>query len=187
MGKLSETDRLLSQTRLGMAKPEDATTQSSRLDGWLKTLLDRKGSDLLLIPGAPASIRCNGEVQSIGDEPLDGPEIEAEVLPALSTHGLELYQQTHIGDSSYRIEGVGRFRINLHRERSLAAATIRALPAKLPSIKELHLPPAVEALAHLRKGLVLIGGAAGSGKSTTMAALVDAINRREARHIITCL
>jgi len=158
---------------------------TSRLDRWLATLVEQGGSDLLLIPGAPASIRFEGEVRKLETEPLDGPEIEAAVLPALTPHGLRLYQQNHIGDSSYRIGGLGRFRINLHRQRGMAAAAIRALPSKLPSIRELHLPPGVESLARLRRGLVLVGGATGTGKSTTLAALIHEINRHEARHIIT--
>ncbi|MGA9805992.1 MAG: ATPase, T2SS/T4P/T4SS family, partial [Terriglobales bacterium] len=87
--------------------------------------------------------------------------------------------------SSYRIAGLGRFRINLHRERGHAAATIRALPMKVPSLGELGLPVEVGNLAGLRRGLVLIGGAAGAGKSTTLAALVNEINQRDARHIVT--
>lgn len=158
---------------------------TARLDHWLAILMERGGSDLLLIPGAPACIRFEGEVQNIDNEPLEGAEIEAAVIPALSPHALQLYQETHIGDSSYRIAGLGRFRTNLHRERGLAAAAIRALPSKLPSLRELQLPPAIESLARLRRGLVLVGGATGAGKSTTLAALIDEINRHEARHIIT--
>jgi twitching motility protein PilT len=157
----------------------------SRLNHWLATLVERAGSDLLLIPGAPASIRFEGVVRAIDDEALDGPEIEAAVVPALTPHGLRQYRETLIADSSYRVDGVGRFRINLHRERGLAAAAIRALPAKIPSLSELNLPPAVEGLSRLPRGLVLIGGPAGSGKSTTLAALIDLVNQREARHIIT--
>ncbi len=81
--------------------------------------------------------------------------------------------------------GVGRFRVNLHRERGRPAATIRALPRTVPRLSTLSLPPQVEQLAHLTRGLILVGGGTGSGKSTTLAALVDEINRREARHIIT--
>jgi twitching motility protein PilT len=158
---------------------------TSRLDGWLRTLVEQGGSDLLLIPGAPACIRFEGEVKNLDSVPLSGSEIEGAVVPALTQHALHLYQQSHIGDSSYRVEGLGRFRINLHHQRGLAAAAIRALPAKLPSIRDLHLPPQVESLARLRRGLVLLGGATGSGKSTTLAALINEINRHETRHIIT--
>src|SRR5205807_7658486 len=100
-------------------------------------------------------------------------------------HALRLYKESKIADSSYRLAGIGRFRINLHRERGQAAAAIRALPTKIPSLQDLHLPSGVEALTRLPRGLVLIGGPAGSGKSTTMAALIHEINRREARHILT--
>jgi twitching motility protein PilT len=161
------------------------TSGTSRLDRWLATLMERTGSDLLLVPGVPPAIRFEGEIQSIENEPLGGPEIEAAVLPAMTPHGLQLYRQNHIGDSSYRIDGLGRFRINLHRERGKAAAAIRALPSKIPSIRELNLPQSVEALTRMRRGLVLVGGATGAGKSTTLAAFIDEINRHEARHIIT--
>src|SRR5215469_4080705 len=156
---------------------------TARLDQWLKTLVERGGSDLLLVEGAPPCIRVHGEVGKIEPGSLDGREIEAAVLRALSRHALRLYKETLIADSSYRIEGIGRFRINLHRERGHAAVAIRALPNRVPKLEELHLPPSVANLAHLPRGLVLIGGPAGSGKSTTLSALIQEINAREARHI----
>lgn len=162
-----------------------SSSPTLRLDQWLATLIAREGSDLLLIPGAPACIRFEGQVRAIEGGTLDGPEIEAAVVPALTPHGLAQYREMQIADCSYHVAGVGRFRINLHRERSLAAAAIRALPTRIPSLSELRLPPAVEALSRLSRGLVLVGGPAGSGKSTTLAALIDLINQREARHIIT--
>ncbi len=143
------------------------------------------GSDLLLIAGAPACIRFEGKVQPIGTAELTGLEIETAVLPALIPRALRQYQEEQISDSSYRVSGLGRFRINLHREKGRAAAAVRALPVRVPLLEELHLPPAVEALSRLPRGLVLIGGPAGAGKSTTVAALVNEINRREARHIVT--
>lgn len=185
MGKLAETDRFLSQSH-DQNVETFPNIRTARLDGWLKILVEQKGSDLLLVPGAPPSIRFEGEVRRLEQEPLlQGADIEAAVLPALTQHALQLYRQDHIGDSSYRIEGAGRFRINLHHERGTTAAAIRALPSKIPSIRELNLPLGVEPLARLRRGLVLVGGATGSGKSTTLAALIDEINRHEARHIIT--
>jgi len=140
---------------------------------------------LLLVHGTAAAIRMDGEVQKIGDAPLEGSEIESLVQPILTPVAAGQYRATQIADSSYRIPGVGRFRINLHRERGQAAATIRALPVKLPLLGELRLPVEVGNLAGLRRGLVLIGGAAGAGKSTTLAALVNEINQRDARHIVT--
>lgn len=169
-------------------RPEGKLGDSSAtplLNHWLETLVTRRGSDLLLVPGAPACILFEGSVRTIGSEPLNGPEIEATVIPALSSHALQLYREKQIADSSYRIAGLGRFRINLHRERGRAAAAIRALPTQVPRLGDLHLPPSVEALSRLPRGLVLIGGPAGSGKSTTLAALIHEINLREARHIVT--
>ena len=164
---------------------QSRTSESSELKHWLGELVARKGSDLLLVPEAPASIRFEGVVTPIGDRPLSGEEIEAAVFPALATHAREEYRQYGIADSSYRVEGLGRFRINFHRERGRAAATVRALPSRIPALSELRLPAGINALAALQRGLVIIGGATGSGKTTTLAALVNEINQRDARHIVT--
>src|SRR6202047_2013403 len=157
---------------------------TERLDRWLAMLIGRGASDLLLGSGAPPCMRVHGEVRKIEPGILDGPEIEAAVLPALPRHALILYRETYISDASYRIVGLGRSRINLHREQGRAAAAIRVLPARVPALRELNLPPSVELLGHIPRGLVLIGGPAGAGKSTTLAALIDSIHRREARHIV---
>jgi twitching motility protein PilT len=157
----------------------------ARLDAWLQELTARAGSDLLLVPNAPASIRVEGALVTIGSERLTGDEIEAAVLPALAAHARADYERDHIGDSSYRAEGLGRFRINLHHERGRTAATVRALPSKVPSLAELRLPASVAGLAKVQRGLVIIGGATGSGKTTTLAGLIQEINRHDARHIVT--
>ena len=162
--------------------PENAV---GRLNGWLSFLVARGGSDLLLIAGVPPCIRFEGEVQPIESDPLTGPQIEAAVVSVLSPRAARQYREQEISDSSYRVAGLGRFRINLHREKGMAAAAVRALPTRVPSLDELRLPPAVESLTRLPRGLILIGGPAGAGKSTTVAALVHEINRREARHIVT--
>jgi len=161
------------------------SSPTRRLDDWLAILVERKGSDLLLVSGVPACIRFEGEVQRIESESLTSLEIEQAVLPALATGTLHTYQNAQIADASYGASGLGRFRINLHRERGMAAAAIRALPSKVPALSELNLPPTVEALARLPRGLVVVGGPAGSGKTTTVAALIGEINRREARHVVT--
>ncbi|HSM86687.1 MAG TPA: PilT/PilU family type 4a pilus ATPase [Candidatus Limnocylindrales bacterium] len=158
---------------------------SSRLNQWLARLVAHGGSDLLLVSGVEPCIRVHGEIVNLETRTLEGGEIEDAVMPALSGYGAKQYKETHIADSSYRVSGLGRFRINLHRERGRAAAAIRALPAKVPGLKELHLPGGLEALTRLQRGLVLVGGQAGAGKTTTLASLIHEINRREARHIIT--
>jgi len=171
-------------SRIQVIHPENESSPE-QLNRWLEELISRNGSDLLLVPAAPPAIRVEGTLVAIGTNPLAGEEIEAAVLPALAPHAREIYQQQKIADSSYRVESGGRFRINLHHERGRAAATVRALPSKVPMLSELHLPPGVATLATVQRGLVIIGGATGSGKTTTLAALVNEINQREERHIVT--
>jgi twitching motility protein PilT len=173
------------QDRHDEGRPSEDRLQLESLNRWLEELISRGGSDLLLVPHAVASIRVEGALHNIGTTLLAGEEIEASVLPALAAHAREDYQREGIGDSSYRVEGLGRFRINLHRERGRTAATVRALPSKVPTLAELRLPPTVGALAKLQRGLVIVGGATGSGKTTTLAGLVNEINQHEARHIVT--
>jgi twitching motility protein PilT len=120
----------------------------------------------------------------LSDGPLDGEAIEEAVRPSLPAHAARAYEDRGATDASLRHDG-RRFRLNLHRERGHPAATIRALPAKPPQISDLQLPAHVEALTRLPYGLVLIGGPTGSGKTTTLAALIDVINQRDQKHIVT--
>jgi twitching motility protein PilT len=162
-----------------------ARGNTSRLEHWLRLLAARNGSDLLLVAGAPPAIRLDSKVITLAEGPLDGVDIEDAVLPALAPHAQRLYRVDRIADASFRIGGVGRFRINLHRERGRAAATVRLLPTRVPRLATLGLPASAELLAQLPRGLVLLGGPTGSGKTTTLAAIVEEINHRDARHIVT--
>jgi len=184
MAETRDLNRLIHELNAGLP-PESAAEEVTRLTTWLETLVERKGSDLLLVAGAPASIRVDGRVHFLREEPLSAEEIEEAVLPALPARVRPVYSQDRIADASFRIPQLGRFRINLHRERGRAAATVRALPAEPPRLASLNLPASVESLTRLPRGLVLVGGPTGSGKTTTLAALVDEINRRDARHIVT--
>jgi twitching motility protein PilT len=184
MDESAKLNRLALELNEHLILPEAELVDTERLDRWLTTLVHYSASDLLLVQGTPPCMRVDGEVRRIETANLDGPEIEGVVVPALTPYALRTYREQMICDSSYHITGVGRFRINLHREQGRAAATIRVLPTRVPTLRELNLPPAIEALGKLPRGLVLIGGPAGSGKSTTLAALIDDINRREARHIV---
>jgi twitching motility protein PilT len=181
---LDELIRELNATTPDVQAP-GAIGDTTRVERWLRAVAARNGTDLLLVAGAPPSVRIDGRVTPLPEGPVDGPDVEEAVLPALAPHARRLYREQGIADASFRIQGVGRFRINLHRERGRAAAAIRLLPQRVPRLASLNLPPQVEQLASLPRGLVLVGGPTGSGKSTTLAALVDEINRRDARHIVT--
>jgi twitching motility protein PilT len=156
-----------------------------RLEQWLDLLPAHGASDLYLVAGLPPSIRVNGSIRHLPGAPLDGDDIEASLLPSLPAHAAGCYRTKGYADASLRRLPAGRFRVNLHRERGRAAATIRALPTHPPQLAQLGLPAGVEGLTRLPHGLVLIGGPTGSGKTTTLAALVDIINRRDAKHIVT--
>jgi twitching motility protein PilT len=166
------------------ATPSGGRT-GDQLQDLLRQLVAHKADDLFLVAGVPPAFRIAGNVERKGGAVLDDSDIEGIVSPALSSHGQQQWRDGQAVDCSLQVAGVGRFRINLHRERGRAAAAIRLLPAAIPSLADLRLPPELEILSRLGPGLVLIGGATGSGKTTTLASLVDIINRRDKKHIIT--
>jgi len=185
LNDLNNLDAIVSQLNAGAPKALKGDQQLLRLERWLEQVVERNASDLLLVAGAPPALRTDGVITPLLEGPLDSDEIADSITPALAPHARRAYRQTGIADSSYRIQDVGRFRINLHHERGHAAAAIRRLPATVPRFASLNLPPGVEALTRLQRGLVLIGGPTGAGKTTTLAALINEINLRDARHIVT--
>jgi twitching motility protein PilT len=180
-----DLDALVTELNAGGPQARSSEEQTARLRSWLEQVVQRSASDLLLVPGAPPSLRIDGLVVPLLDGPLVGQEIEDAVAPALMPHARRMYRETGIADGSFRSPDLGRFRINLHHERGRPAAAIRRLPSAVPRFASLNLPPQIEALTRLPRGLVLVGGPTGAGKTTTLAALVNEINLREARHIIT--
>jgi twitching motility protein PilT len=182
MDDIRSLDRLVSE--LNTAASERGGRAASIVE-WLEMLRGDGGSDLYLVAGLPPSIRVDGVIKALPFAPLDGDDIEQQMIAMLPARAAEHYRTTGSADTSFRQGSLGRFRVNLHRERGRAAASIRAVPLRPPQLADLGLAPAVEALTRLKSGLVLVGGPTGSGKTTTVAALVDAINRTEARHIIT--
>jgi twitching motility protein PilT len=180
-----DLDTIVTELNAGARRAPDADAHTARLRAWLALAAERGASDLLLVAGAPPSIRVNTLVSALDEGPLDSEEIAEAVLPALPPHARRAFRAGGIADASFRAATQGRFRINLHRERGRAAATIRRLPAVVPRLDSLGLPDTVALLSQLPRGLVLVGGPTGSGKTTTLAALVGEINRRDAKHIIT--
>ncbi len=180
---IDDLDRLADELEL-LAR-DAARPSGPGLDALLRLMAERHASDLLLLAGEPPALRVHGQIVRVESAPLDGDDIESLVLDQLPAHAQRQFREAGIADASLRVGGVGRFRVNLHRERSRAAAAIRLLPRVVPRLASLDLPPGAEALTTIQQGLVLIGGATGSGKTTTMAAVVEEINRRDAKHIIT--
>ncbi|HSI08746.1 MAG: type IV pilus twitching motility protein PilT [Rariglobus sp.] len=155
------------------------------IDSLLKTMLERGGSDLHLTIGLPPKSRISGALTPIAETALT-PEKMAALLseicpPARWQHFLEKKDL----DLAHEIPGLARFRANFLYNHWGQAAVLRQIPAKIISFDELKLPPALKKLCDLREGLVVVTGPTGSGKSTTLAAMIDYINDTSARHIIT--
>jgi twitching motility protein PilT len=179
-----DIDALIAELNAGDATPR-ADKRVLRIETMLREVVRRKGSDLLLVAGSAPGVRVDGQITRLEAPVLDGADIEEIVVPLLPAYAAKQYKQSGIADASLRFQDLGRFRVNIHRERGRSAAAIRALPVKVPRLAELALPPEIAALSSLGRGLVLIGGATGAGKTTTLAALIDEINRRDAKHVIT--
>jgi len=157
----------------------------SLINDILRTAVTNKASDVHINVGAPPLFRIH-TVVAPSDFPIVTPEgsmrLLKEMLPEKRWPGFEDLRDA---DFSYEIPGVGRFRVNAHFQRNSIAIAIRTINDKVRPIEQLFLPEIVHKLTHLPRGLILVTGPTGSGKSTTLAAMIDAINRREAGHIIT--
>ena len=185
--KFDDLDRLVSELNLlDPSEPVRTDIDFARLDSWLQRVREEDGgSDLLLVAGSAPVVRAPGKLLRISEDPLASDDIENAVRGCVPPRLLQRYRDGHAVDLAFRRPGLGRFRMNLHRERGHTAASIRALPLKIPRLGDLHFSHDISLLSALPRGLVLIGGPTGSGKTTTLAALVALINERAERHIIT--
>jgi len=159
---------------------------TSAIDRLLCRLLDVKGSDLHISANATPMMRIDGEMKQVpGAEPLSGEQIQRMLMPIIPPRNREEFAKTHDSDFAYELPGKARFRANLFVDLKGMGAVMRVIPSKILTTDDLNLPKELLALCHLPKGLVLVTGPTGSGKSTTLAALVDYINRTREDHIIT--
>jgi twitching motility protein PilT len=171
--------------RLDASPSVGATRARERIDGLLHTLVERGGSDLHLRVGEPPVIRASGELQRVGDAPLRVDELEAMLLSIMPERNRVEFAECSDTDYAYEIDGLARFRANALRDRKGPAGVFRVIPAKVVSVEDMGLSAEVQNLAYLTKGLVLVTGPTGSGKSTTLCALVDLVNRSRSDHILT--
>src|SRR5213078_3235524 len=156
------------------------------IDDLLEQMVTRNASDLHITVGAHPAVRVRGRLEPLQDvEPLTGDVTQQLLYRILSTE-----QQKHLEinrqiDFSHAIPGLARFRVNVYWQRESLAAAFRLIPTQLKTLEELGLPPSLHELADQPRGLVLVTGPTGSGKSTTLASLIDEINRNRSDHIMT--
>jgi len=157
-----------------------------RLDDLLRRLCAEGGSDLHLSAGQPPRMRRRGSLEPAeGLAPLGDADVRALLREVASPEAWAQYEASSDLDFAYGLDDVGRFRVNYFVQENGAAAVFRLIPAVVESVEQLGLPAAVRSLAHLDRGLVLVTGPTGSGKSTTLAAIINEINENYAKHILT--
>ena len=151
----------------------------------LEKLVKDGGSDLHISSNLPPAIRIDGKLTRVDMEPLSPDEVESLLFPMLSNEQRRTLEQNWELDFSYGIEGLSRFRVNFYKDKGNYAAAFRTITDKVPSFDQLGLPDIVRTTAEKPRGLILVTGPTGSGKSTTLAAMIDYINDTKAEHILT--
>ena len=156
------------------------------LDELLSLLVERGGSDLHLTAGIAPCFRVNGALKPLeGRDRLLPVDTETLVRSILSDAQWQRFDSSQELDTAYALPGVSRFRVNVYRQRGAVGAVMRAIPHKIRSLDELGMPQSVENFAQLQRGLVLVTGPTGSGKSTTLASIINRINESRPAHILT--
>jgi twitching motility protein PilT len=156
------------------------------IDEALKYVVDREGSDLHVKVESPPVARVHGDLWALKDsEPLTPTDTEKALHTIADEHHLTEFEEHGEVDFSYELPGVSRFRVNAFRQRGAVSIALRAIPFQVRTIDDLGLPEVVRKLADEPRGIILLTGTTGSGKSTTLAAMIDHINSTKARHVVT--
>ena len=155
------------------------------IDQYLTQVLERSGSDLHYLAGDPPRVRQYGDLKPLADQPLGADAVKTTLYEIMPKLAVERFEEKDGTDFAYAIPGVARFRVNVMRQLNGMGAVFRAIPSSAKTAEELKLPPAVMDMCKINSGLILVTGKTGSGKSTTLAAMIDDINRREKGHILT--
>jgi twitching motility protein PilT len=156
-----------------------------RIDYLLRAGFELKASDIHLTVGVPPILRINGELKRYGQDSLMPKEIEEMAQTIIPENMWDQFKEKGELDFSYGIPGVSRFRINTYMQRACVAMAIRIVPTCIPSLEELDLPQTLTQIAEKPQGLVLVTGPTGSGKSTTLASVINYMNQTSRKHIIT--
>ena len=165
---------------------EESTGIGFDLKRILKYAVDQKASDIHIKPGKPPIVRINGQLQDIPRVTKLNPNQIADIArKIMNEHQIEMFRQNLEVDLAYSLPGVGRFRVNVYQQRGSVAISLRLIPHSVKGFEELNLPLVLKKIAELPRGLVIVTGATGSGKSTTLAAMIQHINNNQTRHIVT--
>jgi twitching motility protein PilT len=157
----------------------------ARLDAFFKLMFDSGASDLHITSGQPPILRVHGELERIKYDPMDDETLRAMLYEIAPDQKVKQFEETGDVDFGYEIPGVARFRANYFMQKYGCGAVFRQIPTKVLTADELGLPPILKKSAMLHKGLVLVTGPTGSGKSTTLAAIIDHANKHRKDHIVT--
>ncbi len=179
----NELSRLVDQ--LNRSATVSKSGEKRLIDQLLSAAVASHASDILMVAGSPATLRVNGALSADAGPALSAEAIRGLLLPLLTAAQTQELQERKCVDFCFVRGATGRFRANFHFQRGTLAASIRLLPAQIPTLETLHLPASLGLLAERRQGLVLLTGATGCGKSSTMAALIDRINGARRDHIVT--
>jgi twitching motility protein PilT len=155
------------------------------IDELLRLVVEKRGSDLHLAAGVPPVIRIDGQLYATNYESLTAFEVQRMVYAMLTDEQIRVFETDYELDCSYYLKNVSRFRVNVYRDRGAVAGAFRVIPSKIPTVRELGLPLVLEDISRRPRGLVLVTGPTGSGKSTTLAAMIGQINNERSVHIIT--
>ncbi|MFH0886838.1 MAG: type IV pilus twitching motility protein PilT [bacterium] len=155
------------------------------INSLLRSVMDKKASDLHIIAGSPPVFRINTQLIRLGSQNLTPEESKELIESMLSVEQKARFQKEKELDVSYALPGLARFRVNVHYQRETYAASFRIIPTKIPTLEQLQIPAAVGEFAKEPRGLILVTGPTGSGKSTTQAAMINFINSYRKCHIIT--
>ncbi|MCC5631768.1 type IV pilus twitching motility protein PilT [Nostoc sphaeroides CHAB 2801] len=155
------------------------------IEDLMEQLIELGGSDMHLSAGLPPYFRISGKLTPIGEHVLTADQCQRLIFSMLNNTQRKTLEQNWELDCSYGVKGLARFRVNVYKERGSYAACLRALSSKIPNFEKLGLPDIVREMTDKPRGLILVTGPTGSGKTTTLAAMIDLINRTKAEHILT--
>jgi len=167
------------------ADPSAKPVENLHIDDLLRETCDRGSSDLHITVGLPPMFRIDGSLAPSDYRPLAPTETQRLIYDILTTDQVQWFEKTRELDFSYAVKGIGRFRVNVYRQRGSLGAALRAIPDQIPTFEQLGLPPILRELCKKHSGLILVTGPTGSGKSTSIACMINSINCERAVHIMT--